>query len=625
MADFFKSLTSGFGTGLQISQAMRDREERDRLLQQRQELQAAYGLTPQEESREATLARAQAETQALAQQDAREFGLSPQDMQSYAPAAPVMPAGGQSIGVPTYTIGGQTFRRQPTEFDIDAARTRAAANVYGKFGDTARREELLTGLRREQRAMSAEERAAAAEGRAISAEGRATAEEARRARDFGLTIGERETEAARKKLLRENVERWNKTDFGNDAAKRNAALVSIYEAYDPVKGLELLRQQQSTETGAIQLADARRTQAKQTERDTGFATIAGTQYKTPEDKSNAILALIEKVDGPAEAAKLKATYTSQQINDITLQASRFDQQFTEAFRKGPDAVIAFVDELNPGFVLERDPKNPLKIIQIDENGKRSTFIEAKSNEDLMNQLQGRRSPSAFVALSKDQFDRKVAEDKLQLMRGELKMKGDYYKRLASEADAKTPEAKLAAIQKVIGRDLTEDEKLIAVGLQVKDKPEREGPTAKELDIASDMVGKPVLTSDGKQRLDKDGKPLKHDLRSALTEVLTTTRPDKAAGKSSSGLGSNPYTSTQTGTATAPAATTGLTTASARAPALTADNTKLLSAAGNTGYNVELPDGTTRVMSISQLEQMGYRFPSGTGLQRPWYADLLPGR
>jgi hypothetical protein len=74
------------------------------------------------------------------------------------------------------------------------------------------------------------------------------------------------------------------------------------------------------------------------------------------------------------------------------------------------------------------------------------------------------------------------------------------------------------------------------------------------------------------------------------------------------------------TTTATPAQTGVKTT---APALTSMNTKLLGQAGNTGYNVELPDGTTRVMGVDELERLGYRFPGGSGLQRPWYSDLLP--
>jgi hypothetical protein len=32
-----------------------------------------------------------------------------------------------------------------------------------------------------------------------------------------------------------------------------------------------------------------------------------------------------------------------------------------------------------------------------------------------------------------------------------------------------------------------------------------------------------------------------------------------------------------------------------------------------------------VMSISQLNKLGYQFPNGTGLKPAWYEDLLPRR
>lgn len=155
MADFFRGLTGGFQTGLQFGQALRERQQREALAE-------AYGLTPQAQlAREATpaeLSRAQAEAQALQQQDIAEFGLTPQEAQQYAPA---MPTQGARVAMPTYRLGTQTFERAPTQEQIDSARMRAAADVYGQFGDAARREELMRGLRQEERAAAQEARSAA--------------------------------------------------------------------------------------------------------------------------------------------------------------------------------------------------------------------------------------------------------------------------------------------------------------------------------------------------------------------------------------------------------------------------------------------------------------------------------
>jgi hypothetical protein len=70
MADFFKGLAGGMQTGLQFGRAMQERQERERLRE-------AMGLTPQEiAARPPTqdeLGRAQAYTQSIADQDARDF------------------------------------------------------------------------------------------------------------------------------------------------------------------------------------------------------------------------------------------------------------------------------------------------------------------------------------------------------------------------------------------------------------------------------------------------------------------------------------------------------------------------------------------------------------------------
>lgn len=159
MADIFKGLAGGFNVGMQLGQAVRERR-------QREELAAAYGLTPQEQQGQPftpeQIERAQAEARALEQQDIETFGMTPEQAQRYTVAAPQEGARGLS----TYTLGGQTFNRAPTQQEIDFARMRAAADVYGRYGDAARREEIMRGVRAEERALTAEQRAAAAETRA---------------------------------------------------------------------------------------------------------------------------------------------------------------------------------------------------------------------------------------------------------------------------------------------------------------------------------------------------------------------------------------------------------------------------------------------------------------------------
>jgi hypothetical protein len=149
MADFFKGLAGGFGTGLQFGSAMREREERERLRE-------AMGLTPQEmQQRQASpeeLARAQAETRGLAAQDAADFGLGPQEQAAYAPQ---MPVEGQRVGLPRYQLAGQTFDRAPTQQDIQQARYAAMADVIAER-DPARAMQMRQQL--EDQAFQAKER-----------------------------------------------------------------------------------------------------------------------------------------------------------------------------------------------------------------------------------------------------------------------------------------------------------------------------------------------------------------------------------------------------------------------------------------------------------------------------------
>lgn len=76
----------------------------------------------------------------------------------------------------------------------------------------------------------------------------------------------------------------------------------------------------------------------------------------------------------------------------------------------------------------------------------------------------------------------------------------------------------------------------------------------------------------------------------------------------SGLGSNPYGNPDAskGNKADAGKQQGIQT---QAPKLNSMNTRILSKAGRMGYNVELPDGSTRVYEKDELEDMGYKFPS----------------
>ena len=162
------------------------------------------------------------------------------------------------------------------------------------------------------------------------------------------------------------------------------------------------------------------------------------------------------------------------------------------------------------------------------------------------------------------------------------------------------------------------------GAQLRVSPEAKAPKA------MDEVEKAQLEAYNKWLAEPRNSRLPGGEKDAMAEqmgvshLLRMVRERAAQSSGGVSLGANPYEGSPAAPA-APASTQGLTKTSS-APALNTGNTKLLGRAGNSGYSVEMPDGTTRVMSISELNKLGYQFLGGnTGLERPWYDDLLPRR
>mgnify|MGYP003339956999 CR=1 FL=1 len=143
MANFGLGLAQGFQQGLNMSEALRQRQMRDALAE-------ASGLTPTEIPGQNISAPEVASRNLQADIAA---GLTPEDVQGLQRAAP------QAETTPTrYTMGGVTYDRPLTQDQIDAARTRAKAAAYGRFGESAQEELLLRGLRQEEFARAEEDR-----------------------------------------------------------------------------------------------------------------------------------------------------------------------------------------------------------------------------------------------------------------------------------------------------------------------------------------------------------------------------------------------------------------------------------------------------------------------------------
>jgi hypothetical protein len=312
------------------------------------------GLTPQEIAprppTQDELGRAQAYTQSIADQDARDFatdssvqnrtGLfssNPAERPLDASVAPQMPYVGQSVGGTQYRLGDQTLSRMPTQQEIDSARYAAAANV----------------------------------------------------------IAERDPAAAMR-MRQEQVR-----------MQREAELAPLQK--QQLEG-SIAGQAQQRQLTDVQLTDAQRKQRMQDAFDTGFADINKQSFEKPEERTAAILSLVERTQGVTAAEQLRASYSQNELNQISLQAKKFDEGFRQSRAKGVIPALEWFDEQNTSFKLERDPKNPFRVIQVNTDGSRQLFADAKNERELGMIVDAKAKPGGFLELAKYDLDVKKAED-----------------------------------------------------------------------------------------------------------------------------------------------------------------------------------------------------------------------
>ena len=161
--------------------------------------------------------------------------------------------------------------------------------------------------------------------------------------------------------------------------------------------------QQQALTG-LQLTEAQRKQKVQTEFDTGFADINKQKFEKPEERTEAILRLVERTQGVAAAQELRSKYSGNELNDISLQAKKFDEGFRQSRAKGVIPALEWFDEQNTSFKLERDPKNPFRVIQVNTDGSRTLFADAKNENELGMIIDAKAKPGGFLELAKYDLD-----------------------------------------------------------------------------------------------------------------------------------------------------------------------------------------------------------------------------
>jgi hypothetical protein len=174
--------------------------------------------------------------------------------------------------------------------------------------------------------------------------------------------------------------------------------------------LGLTRAEQDLELGGIQLTDAQRKQRMQEAFDTGFADINKQTFAKPEERTDAILSLVERTQGPQAAAQLRDNYSRQELNQISLQSKKFDEGFRQSRAKGVIPALEWFDEQNTSFKLERDPKNPFRVIQVNTDGTRSVFADAKNERELGMIVDAKAKPGGFLELAKYDLDVQKAKD-----------------------------------------------------------------------------------------------------------------------------------------------------------------------------------------------------------------------
>lgn len=214
--------------------------------------------------------------------------------------------------------------------------------------------------------------------------------------------------------------------------------------------------QQGLLTGA-QLTDIQRKQNLQAALDLRLADINTQTFEKPEMRTQAVLSLVEELQGPQAAAQLRASYSQNELNDISLQAKKFDEGFRQSRAKGVIPALEWFDEQNTSFKLERDPKNPFRVIQVNTDGTRSVFADAKNERELGMIVDAKAKPGGFLELAKFELDQKKADDLAK-----------YYRDVAGSRGATGLKQKVADFKEVYGRDPTEAEKGVLAGLSAKE-------------------------------------------------------------------------------------------------------------------------------------------------------------
>jgi len=431
-------------------------------------------------------------------------------------------------------------------------------------------------------------------------------------------------------------------DFRGAAALQQQASDLEYQAKR--RPLELAGLRQQSELNDAILAERRRV-AKEQENITGARGALAAKRK----EGPLTAAIIADVSGefgvePTQFLKAEDAVNTQEIKDLkrTLSsaalkgesglnqflADKFDpdktDNITPKITKAKDGsfVVMYGDRVLEEYGAH---KNMMSLVGgviniIDQN----PFDTLKTLSALETQVSQRKASDAAAAASNSTVGLNTLRSKLvnQELNAAIELQGNTKEAKKLMTDfANLTEAEQNGPK---GKALEKQYNMLAAkpGAQLRVAPERPGQTMTDYQREQLQAYNKWLAEPRNERKTGGEKDAKAD-EFGIGDIIRANRAAPTSKASGVSLGSDAY-ATDRNAPTAPAKQ-GIKTSFA-APALSTENTRLLGRAGNSGYSVELPDGTTKVMSISELNDIGYRFMGGnTGLDRPWYADLLPRR
>lgn len=194
------------------------------------------------------------------------------------------------------------------------------------------------------------------------------------------------------------------------APMRAQGLANVYRRFGDTERADVAeaRALQAQQAG-LQIRAGERAERKEIDFETGYADLNKQKFETPEAKTEALLSLVERTQGPQAAQQLRASYSTTELNNIQIQAQKFDNEYKQARQKGVDSALEWFDKQNASFTLERDPKNPFRVIQVNTDGSRQLFADARNERELGMAIDARAKPGGWLELAKYDLDARNTE------------------------------------------------------------------------------------------------------------------------------------------------------------------------------------------------------------------------